>query len=142
MQIYNLAAKKLANKEITLAGLKAMLVGAGYTFNATEAVMTTAKAQEVSGNGWTAGGMAIASAAITTVTTNDAMLDGNDIDVTATGGAIGPASGVVVYDSTPGSDATNIPLCYYAFPSPKTADVGTSFKITWAAGGILTWTVA
>jgi hypothetical protein len=141
MQIYNHTAKLFANSQVTLAALKAMLVGASYTFDATETAMTTAQAQEVSGNGWAAGGEAIASAAVTQVTTNDAMLDGDDISKTATGGAIGPASGVVVYDSTGAGYSTRRPLFYYAFPSAKTADSGTPFVITWHANGIARWTV-
>lgn len=94
-----------------------------------------ATAAEVDGNGWDTGGEAVGSAAVTVTTTNDAKLDGNDISVTATGGAIGPATGGVLHDGT-------YPLAYVAFGESKTADVGTPFNVNWSASGIITWTVA
>jgi len=136
MALYNHTAKLFANGEVDIAALKVMLVGSGYTFSAAETAMTTATAQEVDGNGWATGGPTIASAAVTTVTTNDARLDGNNISVTASGGDIGPADGMIVYDSTNG-----YPLKYYQFASAQTAGDGTPFNITWPTEGIIGWTV-
>lgn len=133
ISLYNHTAKLFSNGDVSLAGLKFMLTD-GYTFAATETAMTNATAAEVSGNGWDLGGEAIASAAVTTVTTNDAKLDGSDISVTASGGAIGPADGGVITDGT-------YPLAYVAFGEAKTADEGTPFNVNWNADGIITWTV-
>lgn len=57
---------------------------------------------EVSGNGWTPGGETLASVAVTTVTTNDALIDADNVSVTASGGQIGYAYGHVYYDSLTG----------------------------------------
>lgn len=137
ISLYNHTAKLFANGEVNIANLKLMLVGSGYTFAATETVMTNALAQQVSGNGWTSGGEALASAAVTVTTTNDATLDATDISVTASGGDIGPATGGVIYED----DVTDVPLFYINFDGSKTAGVGTAFKVTWNASGIATWTV-
>lgn len=134
ISLYNHTAKLFANGDVSLAGLKFMLTN-NYTFAATETALTNATAAEVDGNGWDTGGEAIANAAVTTVTTNDAKLDGDDISVTATGGAIGPADGGVIHDGT-------YPLAYVDFGEEKTADTGTPFMVTWNASGILGWTVS
>lgn len=57
---------------------------------------------EVSGNGWTPGGEALTGVAVTTVTTNDALIDADNVVVTASGGQIGFAYGHVFYDSLTG----------------------------------------
>lgn len=137
MNMYNHTRKLFANGEVNIANLKVMLVGAGYTFAATEVAMTAATAQQVSGNGWAAGGPVIANAAVTTVDTTNAKLDGDDVSVTASGGTIGPAEGLVVYDAT-----NSTPLFYYDFPATQSAGDGTPFNVNWAAGGIATWTAA
>ena len=131
MQLYNHTRKLFTNGEVNIASLKVMLVGSGYTFDAAETAMTAASAKEVSGNGWVAGGPTIANAAVTVTATNESMLDGDDISVTASGGDIGPADGMVVYDSTAGT-----PLFYFQFASAQTAGDGTPFNINWAATGI------
>lgn len=135
MNFYNHTLDLFAGGEVDIANIKVMLTN-GYTFAATETVMTNATAAQVSGNGWTVGGEALASAAVTVVSTNGAKLDGDDISVTATGGDIGPADGLVVYDATSGK-----PLFQYDFASSQTAGVGTPFNIVWNASGLATWSV-
>lgn len=142
--LYNHSAKLFANSEVSLADLKFMLLSSGASFDATDTdiddvagVNTPPRANEVSGNGWTAGGIAVASAAVTTVTTNDAKLDATDISVTASGGSIGPAEAGVIYDSDSGK-----PLVWVDFDGAKEAGVSTDFKVIWNASGIVTWTVA
>lgn len=132
MNTFNHTRKLFANGEITLTNLKVMLTN-GYTFAPAETTMTNATAAEVSGNGWVAGGPTIASAAITIANTDGAKLDGNDISVTASGGPIGPADGLVVYDAT-----GSWPLFHDSFASQEAGD-GTAFKVTWDAAGIHVW---
>lgn len=134
---YNHTAKKLLNSEVTLASLKFMLLDNTATFDATDTTLTdvagSANAKEVDGNGWTTGGEAVASAAITTVDTDGAMLDAADITVTATGGSIGPAYAGVIYDD---ADTDDQPLWYVDFGTGETAGTGTDFKVTFNASGI------
>lgn len=138
--VYNHTLKKLVNKEVTLTTLKAELLSASATFNATHTTRTQVNnsgAYSVSGNGWTAGGETLASVAVTTVTTNDAKLDAADISVTATGGPIGPASAMLIYDDT---DA-DAPLVYVDFGEAKQADDTKSFDVNFNAAGIITFSI-
>lgn len=139
--LYNHTVKKFANNEINVANLKFMLLDAasGSIFDATQTNCSQLAAHEVSGSGWTQDGVALTNAAITTVTTNDAKLDADDISVTASGGAIGPAfSGVLKYDV--GSPDVDIPLAFVDFGQSEEAGDTTDFKIVWPANGIITWT--
>lgn len=135
--LYNHTTKLFAAGEVDLTSLKAMLLNDDATalFNATQTNVSSVSSAEVDGAGWTTGGEAIGNAAVTVVTTNDAKLDGDDITVTATGSAIGPAESLVVYDS----DSGNL-LAFVDFGEAKTADDGTDFKVTWHANGIIAWT--
>ena len=133
MQHFNHTRQLFQSGSVDLTTLKVMLVN-DYTFDATETDMTTATASEVSGNGWAVGGPTIANVEVTTVSPGDSKLDGDDISITASGGDIGPADGLVVYDSS----ANDNPLFYYAFPSSQTAGDGTPFNVTWDAAGIST----
>jgi hypothetical protein len=133
---YNHTAKKLLNSEITLANLKFMLLDATYVFDATDTTLdevagvnTPPRANEVSGNGWTAGGEALASAAVTTVDTDGAMLDAADISVIATGGSIGPSPQGVI------TDGTSV-FWHVDFGGTEEAGEGTDFKVTINASGI------
>lgn len=135
---YNHTAKKVMNSEILLSDLAFMLLSDAATFDATDTGIddvaganTPPRANEVSGNGWTAGGEDIASAAITTVAISGAMLDAADISVTATGGNIGPAYKGVVYEKTSGDV-----LWFVDFDGAQEAGEGTDFKVTWNVNGI------
>lgn len=132
--LYNHTAKLFANGEVDLSALKVMLTS-GYSFSAAHTAISSVTGSQVSGNGWTSGGELVGSAAVTTVTTNDAKLDGDDISKTATGGAIGPATAAVLYDAT-----SSKPLAHIDFGATKQADDTTDFKVVWNASGILTWT--
>lgn len=141
ISLYNNAAKRLVNKEVDLTALKLMLLDNTASFVATHTALTSvagaANAKQVFGNGWTDTGETLASVAVTTVTTNDAMLDADDVVKTATGGSIGPAYAAVLYDDTDASDA---PIAYIDFGAAQAAGVGTDFKVVWDANGIISFT--
>lgn len=133
---YNHTARKFASGDITLGSLKLMLLNDSATFtagNTTLNQVTNSGAYQVSGNGWTAGGEVLANAAITTVATNGAMLDADDISKEASGGPIGPAYKAVIYDD---ADANDAPLWFIDFDGSQTAGQGTDFRITINASGI------
>lgn len=139
---YNHTSKKLMNKEVDLSTLKVMLLNSSASFTATNTTLNQVNnsgAYQVSGNGWTSGGVTLSNVAVTVVDTNGAMLDADDVDVEATGGAIGPAYALVIYDDTDSNDA---PLWFIDFDGAQTAGEGTSFKITFNANGILRVTSA
>ena len=131
---YDHTLKLVGAQSIDYTNLKVMLLN-NHTFNSTRTTMTNITGDEVSGNGWTAGGELIANAAWTQVNTNDGRLDGDDISVTASGGSIGPADAHVVYDAT-----NNLPLIYVAYSSDQEAGDGNAFKVTFASNGIIQMT--
>lgn len=135
MSLYDHTVKLLANKEVTLTTLKVKLLDNTASFVGSDATVNAVDgtgAKEVSGNGWTAGGLTLAGVAVTTVTTNDAILDANDASATASGGSIGPAYAALVYDAT-----SNKPLLYIDFGQMQSAGDTTDFKIVWAADGLI-----
>jgi len=141
---YNHTRKLFANGEVNLANLKLMLLDLGLTspaavFDATDTTIDALSANEVDGGGWTTGGEALASAAVTVVNTNEAKLDAADISVTATGVAIGPATHGVIYDDDQSSPAVKNLLFFVDFDGAKTADVGADFDVTFDANGIHLW---
>ena len=130
---YDHMARLFANGGVDIANLKVMLLS-GYTLDTSHTSVSSISSSEVSGNGWPVGGPTIANAAVTTTATNDAMLDGDDVSVTASGGDIGPADAAIVYDAT-----NDNPLVHYAFGGTQTAVDGTPFQIAFNAAGIINW---
>ncbi len=128
---YNQTMKKLLNAEYTLSDLWVMLLNASGTFTATHTSIDSVagaasphRANEIYGNGWSEGGMNLASVAVTTVETNKAKIAGNTITVNATGGQIGPADNAVVYEKTSGDV-----VCHIAFGESWRAGESTDFKV-------------
>jgi hypothetical protein len=89
-------------------------------------------ANEVYGNGWPANGPTLTNVVASTVTTNDAMIDADDVSVLAAGGSIGPGASVVVYDSL-----TAKPLLNMDFGQLQSAGDTTEFKVVWHASGMI-----
>lgn len=94
---------------------------------------------EVYGNGWTAFGptlanVAVAAAAISGATANDAKLSADNVVVTAAGGSIGSAYKALLYDAT-----IMKPLAFIDFGQAQAAGDTTDFKIRWNANGIINW---
>lgn len=83
--------------------------------------------------GYTQNNKAVTGAAIIDNDTDDVVqFDIGDITWTASGGAIGPASGCLIYDVTNGSGVVYL----IDFAASKQADDGTDFKITIDASGL------
>lgn len=136
ISLYNHTAKLFADGSNAVGDTYKVKLFSAATFNATHTTETAAGGTEISGNGYTAGGATLSGVAVTTVTTNDAMFDANDVTWSASGGSIAAAYGRV-YNST---DST--PLAFIDFGGTETAGDGTDFKIVWSASGIFTFTVA
>ncbi len=136
MSLYDHTVFLLTSKAVTFTTVKVKLLDATATFTqgqTTVASVDGSGAKEVSGNGWTTGGVLLTTVAVTQVTTNDAQLSADNVTVTATGGSIGPAYAALVYDST-----TNKPLIYIDFGQAQSAGATTDFKIVWdATNGII-----
>ena len=94
---------------------------------------------EVTGTGYTAGGATIANCSIAYNTgTNVLKLDGDDVAWTT---STITARYAIIYDSTPGTAATNPLIGYVDFGADVSTTAGT-FTIAWDAAGIATVTVA
>lgn len=94
---------------------------------------------EVVGTGYTAGGATIANCSITlTGATNVIKLDGDDVSWAA---STLTARYAIIYDSSPGTAATNPLIVYIDFGADVSTTAGT-FTIVFDAAGIATVTVS
>lgn len=140
VSLYNHTAKNFADGTFNPADtFKLMLLTSG-TYDATDALLAdVVYTQVASGNGYTTGGQALTNLTLTTVTTNDAKLDADDVIWTASGGSIA-ASAALLYDDTETGDPV---VLYIDFGGTQTASDGADFRIVWnSTNGIITWTVA
>lgn len=136
---YDHTLQLIANKAVTYTTIKVKLLDNTASFMAgqtTVASVDGSGAKEVSGNGWPSGGPTLSNVAVTQVTTNDAMIDADDVSQTASGGSIGPAYAALVYDST-----SNKPLFYIDFGQAQSAGATTDFKIVWDATGLIKFSI-
>ncbi len=108
------------------------------TFDATHASLAaTGGTEAATGTGYTAGGQSLSGVAVTTVTTNDAKFDANDLAWSASGGPITASYGILYNDS----HVDDLPVAFIDFDGSQSAGAGTQFIIVWNASGIFTWTV-
>jgi hypothetical protein len=139
ISLYNHTAKLFADGSNAVGDTYKVKLYASATFDATNTQLSGVTGTEATtGTGYTAGGATLANVAVTTVTTNDAKFDADDVTWTASGGSI-TASYAVIYNDT---DANDPPLAFIDFDGSQSAGDGTDFKIVWNANGIFTFTVA
>ena len=136
--LYNHTAKLFADGSLAVGDTYKVKLLSAATFDATHTTLAaTGGTEATSGTGYTSGGQALANVAVTTVTTNDAKFDADDLTWTASGGSI-TASYAIVYNDT---DADDPPIAFIDFDGSQSAGDGTDFKIVWNASGIFTFTV-
>jgi hypothetical protein len=139
ISLYNHTAARFADGSNAVGDTYKVKLLSAATFNATHTTLAaTGGTEATTGTGYTAGGQALANVAVTTVTTNDAKFDADDLTWTASGGAI-TASYAIIYNDT---DANDPPVAFIDFDGSQSAGSGTDFIIVWNASGIFTWTVA
>jgi hypothetical protein len=139
ISLYNHTAKLFADGSNAVGDTYKVKLLTAATFNATHTTLAATGGTEVAnGNGYTTGGATLASVAVTTVTTNDAMFDAADVTWSASGGSIAAAYGIIYNDT----DTNDPPVAFIDFGGTETAGDGTDFKIVWNASGIFTFTVA
>jgi len=137
--LYNHTAKLFADGSNAVGDTYKVKLYASATFDAADTTLAGITGTEATtGTGYTAGGETLANVAVTTVTTNDAKFDADDVTWTASGGSI-TASYAVIYNDT---DTDDPPLAFVDFDGSQSAGDGTDFKIVWDANGIFTFTVA
>jgi hypothetical protein len=137
---YGSLITKAFNKEIDWESdtIKVALVTSSYTPNQdSHDYFDDVSANEVSGTGYTAGGATLASKTIGyTSGTNVTKFDAADVSWTS---STITARYAVIYDTTPGTSATNPLIAYVDFGSDQSSSNGT-FAIVWDAAGIFTTT--
>lgn len=139
ISLYNHTARLFANGSNAAADTYKVKLYSSATFSAADTTLAGITGTEATtGTGYTAGGATLANVAVTTVTTNDAKFDADDVTWTASGGSITASYGVIYNDT----DANDPPIAFIDFDGSQSAGDGTDFKIVWNANGIFTFTVA
>lgn len=138
---YGLFQKSVWNKEIDIDTdtIKVMLCTSTYAPNQDTHQYKSSVTNEVTGTGYTAGGATLASTVVAyTAGTNTLNFDAAD---TVWSSSTITARYAVVYDSTPGTDATRPLICYVDFGADVVSSGG-NFTIVWDTLGIISVTVA
>jgi hypothetical protein len=138
ISLYNHSAQRFASGANAVGDTYKVKLFTAATFDATHTTLAATGGTEASNTGYTAGGATLANVAVTTVTTNDAKFDADDVTWTATGAAL-EAAKAIIYNDT---DADDPPVAFIDFGGTESAGAGTDFKIVWNASGIFTFTVA
>lgn len=139
ISLYNHTARRFADGSNAVGDTYKLALYSTATFNAADTTLAGVTGTQLStANGYTSGGQTLANVAVTTVTTNDARFDADDVVWTASGGPI-TASYAILYNDT---DVNDPPLAFINFDGSQTAGDTTDFKVVWNANGIFTFTVA
>ena len=131
----------LANKEVNMNtdSFKVMLVTSAWTPDQDTMQYKSAVTNESSGAGYTAGGATLSSQALTyDAATNTMKFDASDV---SWNNSTVQARYAVIYDATPGSDATR-PLVAYTDYGENVTTTNGPFQAIWNANGIVTITAA
>lgn len=120
--------------------IKAALTTSTYSVNQDTHDFFNDITNEVTGTGYTAGGAEIANTTVSyDAGTNVLKYDGDDVSWTITGSVT--FRYLIIYDSTPGSSATNPLLGYIDFGADVTITDGT-LTINFSSDGILKDTIS
>lgn len=139
VSLYNHTAARFASGANAESDTYKLILCTSATFNAADATFAAITKTEVAnGNGYTTGGVSLSNVVVSTVTTNDAKFDADDVTWTASGGPL-TASYAILYNDT---DANDPPVAFIDFGGSQTAGDTTQFKIVWNANGIFSFTVA
>ena len=137
ISLYNHTAARFASGANASGDTYKLKLLTAATFDATHTTLAaTGGTEATAGTGYTAGGATLAGVAVTTVTTNDAKFDADDVTLTASGGAITAGFGIIYNDT----DTDDPPVAWIDFDGSQSAGDGTQFKVTWSASGIFTFT--
>lgn len=117
--------------------IKVVLVTSAYTPNIDTHTQYSHITNQVTGDGYTAGGATLANQAVTTNTTNDEGVFDADNVVWSDSSIV--ARGAILYkyiDNGGNPDDTSPLICYFDFTQDYESSSG-SFTITWSADGII-----
>lgn len=135
--VYGKAPIAWLNKEVDLLDdtIKVALTTSSYTPDQDTHDYFNDVTNEVTGTGYVAGGTAIANDSLAyTAGTNTLKYDGDDVSWPS---STITARTAVIYDATPGTDATRPLIAYQQSDGDIVSSSGT-FTVQWNASGILT----
>ena len=135
--IFNSFKRDIANGSINLAtdAVKIMLVGSAYTPNIDTHAKRSDVTNEVSGTGYTAGGIALVNKTVTMNTTSDkGVFDADDLTIS---NATITARGAVLYKARGGVSSADELIAYLDFGADITSTAG-NFNIAFDTNGIIT----
>jgi hypothetical protein len=135
--LFGLFVKSSMNKELNLNtdDIRVMLCTSTFTPNQDTMQYKSSVANEVTGTGYTAGGAALATKTVAyDGATNTFKFDADD---TVWSTSTITARYAVIYDATPGTDATRPLIMLIDFGQDMVSTAG-PFTLTWNAAGILT----
>jgi hypothetical protein len=138
ISLYNHTTARFANGANAVGDTYKLMLCSAATFNAANTTLASITKTEISGNGYTAGGATLANVAVTTVATNNAKFDADDVSITASGGSIAASHGILYNDT----DADDPPVAFLNFDGTITATDGVPLVVQWNASGIVTFTTA
>lgn len=139
ISLYNHTAQRFASGANAVGDTYKVKLLTAATFNATHTTLAATGGTEVANaNGYTTGGATLSNVTVTTVTTNDAKFDADDVIWTASGGSITASYGILYNDT----DTDDPPVAFIDFDGSQTASTSADFRIVWNASGIVTFTVA
>jgi hypothetical protein len=139
---FGLAPKTLLAKEVDFLNdtIKGMLTTVTYVPDQDAHDYKSDVTNEVTGTNYTAGGATLANKTVTyTSGTNTGKIDADDLVWASS--TISNARVLVIYDATPGTDATRPLLFYSVFDANVSTDAG-ALTVTFDSAGIVTWTAA
>jgi hypothetical protein len=116
-----------------------VLLSSSATHDATDVTfndVTSTGANEVSGNGWDAGGEALSGVAVTTVNTDDAKWTADTLTVLITGGDLTFRNYAII------NTTDNCALCFIERTADVTFYEDTNGVLTWPTDGIISLTKA
>lgn len=141
-KLYGPVIAKAFNKEIDLDSdtIKVALLTNAYAPNQdTHDYFDDVASFEVSGAGYTAGGVTLTGKTVNyDAASNTFIFDADDVVIA---NSTLTARYAVIYDATPGTNATRPLVGYVDFVSDQSSTAG-NFTITWDASGIVRATVA
>jgi len=135
--VFNSFKRDVANGAIDLDtdSIKVMLVTSSYTPDQDTHTKRSDVTNEITGTGYTAGGVALANKTVTADNTNNrGVFDADDSSWTT---ATITARGAVLYKARGGASSADELIAYIDFGADKISTAGT-FLVTWASTGIVT----
>jgi hypothetical protein len=139
VSLFNHTARRFADGANAVGDTYKVALYTAVTFDAAATTLAgVTKTEVANGDGYATGGETLTGVAVTTIETDGAKFDANDVTWSADGGPIA-ASYAIIYNDT---DTDDPPVALIDFDGEETANDGTDFVIVWNASGIFTWSVS